>query len=73
MDDSDSSGEEIDEMEMESRLVQDVLSLCPASMGSGLHTNDTDSSRRLRVQAVGRIKSLLERIKGNMKVYRTLL
>lgn len=50
--------------------VQDVLSICPSSMGSGLQSllAETDSAGRLRVRAVARIKLLLEQVKQNIKV-----
>lgn len=48
--------------------VQDILSQCPASMGSGLLVDDKESSVRLRVRAVARIKELLEQVKANIKV-----
>lgn len=49
-------------------LVDDVLAMCPASMGTGLLVDDTDNGRRQRVQAVARIKELLEQVKANIKV-----
>ena len=50
--------------------MQDILSICPAAMGSGIHSllAETDSAGRLRVRAVARIKLLLERVKQNIKV-----
>lgn len=48
--------------------VEDILETCPASMGSGLLVDDTESSVRLRVRAVARIKGLLEQVKANIKV-----
>lgn len=50
--------------------VQDILSICPATMGSGLQAlrSETESGGRLRVRAVARIKALLEQVKSNIKV-----
>lgn len=50
--------------------VQDILSICPATLGSGLQAllSESESSGRLRVQAVARIKALLEQVKANIKV-----
>lgn len=50
--------------------VQDILSICPATMGSGLESllAETDNSGRLRVKAVGRIKVLLVQVKQSIKV-----
>lgn len=52
--------------------VKDILATCPASMGSGLLVDDTESGRRQRVHAVARIKGLLEQVKENIKVRRVL-
>lgn len=49
-------------------LAEDVLAMCPSSMGTGLLVDDTDIGRRQRVQAVARIKGLLEQVKANIKV-----
>lgn len=49
-------------------LVEDVLAMCPSSMGTGLLVDDTGIGRRQRVQAVTRIKGLLEQVKANIKV-----
>ena len=48
--------------------VQDILAQCPTSMGSGLLVDDKESSVRLRVRAIARIKELLEQVKANIKV-----
>jgi len=50
--------------------VQDILTICPATMGSGLESllSETESNGRLRARAVQRIKSLLEQVKQNIKV-----
>lgn len=50
--------------------VQDILSICPVTMGSGLQAmiSETESGCVLRVRAVARIKALLEQVKSNIKV-----
>lgn len=50
--------------------MQDILSICPVTMGSGLQSllAETDSAGRLRVRAVAKIKLLLERVKQHIKV-----
>lgn len=50
--------------------VQDILTICPATMGSGLESllSETETNGRLRARAVERIKSLLEQVKQNIKV-----
>lgn len=50
--------------------MQDILSMCPATMGSGLEAalNETEGSSQLRATAVAAIKDLLEKVKANIKV-----
>lgn len=50
--------------------VQDILSMCPAAMGSGLQAalTETEGSARLRTRAVATIKGLLQEVKANIKV-----
>ncbi|CAN0082724.1 unnamed protein product, partial [Ectocarpus sp. 12 AP-2014] len=49
--------------------VQDILSMCPATMGSGLQAalNETEGSGVLRTKAVDTIKDLLLQVKENIK------
>ncbi|CAM9836079.1 unnamed protein product, partial [Ectocarpus sp. 8 AP-2014] len=49
--------------------VQDILSMCPATMGSGLQAalNETEDSGVLRTKAVDTIKGLLQQVKENIK------
>lgn len=49
-------------------IAEDVLAMCPSSMGTGLLVDDTDIGRSQRVKAVARIKGLLEQVKANIKV-----
>lgn len=48
--------------------VEEIVSLCPASMGSGLFVDDTESGREGRRIAVAKIKDLLMQVKANIKV-----
>ncbi|CAM9242186.1 unnamed protein product, partial [Ectocarpus sp. 4 AP-2014] len=49
--------------------VQDILSMCPATMGSGLQAtlNEAEDSGVLRTKAVDTIKGLLQQVKENIK------
>lgn len=52
--------------------VEEIVSLCPVSMGSGLFVDDTESGREGRRIAVAKIKDLLMQLKANIKVRRGL-
>lgn len=48
--------------------IQEILAMCPESMGSGLLVDDTESGGRQRQHAAARIKGMLGQVKANIKV-----